>query len=196
MTLKIKICGLKTRESVDAALDAGADMLGFVNFPPSPRHIEIADAARLIADLPDNVSAVVLTVDSDDRLIDQIVSEAQPAMIQAHGSETPERISAIAARSGLPVMKALALASKADLAAADGFEGAAARLLFDAKPPEGATRPGGHGAPFDWGLARSYEGKLPWMLSGGLNPGNVAEAIAVSGAHAVDVSSGIESRLG
>lgn len=196
MPVEIKICGLKTRVGVDAALEAGADMVGFVLFPPSPRHIDIPAAAALIADLPAHVVAVALTVDADDSLIDAIAKEVRPAMIQAHGKENPERVTAIAERTGLPVMKALAISGAGDLDAAAAYAHVAARLLFDARPPKGSTRPGGHGVPFDWRLVRDYRGPLPWMLSGGLTVENVADAIAASGAAAVDVSSGVERELG
>jgi phosphoribosylanthranilate isomerase len=195
MATLIKICGLTTREAVDTAVAAGADMVGFVFFAPSPRHIELAAAAALIAALPDNVLAVALTVDADDRLIDDIAA-AGAGLIQAHGRESPARVAEIAGRSGLPVMKVVAVSGQGDVAAAMDYSAVAGRLLFDARPPARATRPGGHGAAFDWRLVRSYAGPLPWMLSGGLTAENVAAAIAASGAPGVDVSSGVERESG
>ena len=196
MAVLVKICGLRSHEAVDAAIRAGADMLGFVLFAPSPRHIEVAAAAAVVADLPPAIRSVVLTVDADDRLIETVASRIRPSMIQAHGRESPDRIAAIASLSGLPVMKALAVSNPRDLDAAPAYADVADALLFDAKPPRGADRPGGHGRAFDWKLARAYRGPLPWMLSGGLDAGNVAAAIAASRAPGVDVSSGVERDLG
>jgi phosphoribosylanthranilate isomerase len=196
MSVEVKICGLRSRTAVDAALDAGADMLGFVFFEKSPRHVSLADAAELINMLPAAAVSVMLVVDVTDKVIDEISSTVRPTMLQVHGSETPRRVAEISARSGLPVIKALGIANADDIDAARSFQTSASRVLFDAHPPKGADRPGGHGKMIDWRLARSYNGNITAMLSGGLTPHNVAKAISASGLYAVDVSSGVESRPG
>ena len=196
MPLLIKICGLKTVEALDTALDAGADMVGFVFFPPSPRHLAPAEAGALGARVRGRARKVALSVDADDKLLEAIVASLKPDLLQLHGRETTERVRAIKTRFGLPVMKALPVASRADLAAVADYAAASDWLLFDAKAPPDATRPGGLGQPFDWTLLKGINPGKPFMLSGGLSARNVEEAIRVTQAPAVDVSSGVESSPG
>jgi phosphoribosylanthranilate isomerase len=192
-----KICGLSEPETLDVAVEAGARWLGFVFFPRSPRHVEPDRAAELIRRVPTGVRTVALLVDPDDAALERVLSTAPVDLIQLHGKETPERVAAIKARFAVPVMKAFRIGTKADLDAAMAFDGVADRLLFDAAPPQtpGAL-PGGNGVSFDWSLLAGRVWTRPWMLSGGLHPGNVAEAIRATGASAVDVSSGVEDRPG
>lgn len=194
----VKICGISTVDDLTAAHAAGARWVGFVFFPKSPRHLE-HDQARLLRDHLDALVKppipVALLVDADDALLDQIVAAARPGVIQCHGNESPERIGAIKARYGIKVMKAIRVANAESLKAAEAYDGAADMMLFDSAPT-GASLPGGTGHRFDWGLMQSYEGITPWMLAGGLNPENVSEAITISGADAVDVSSGVEESPG
>jgi phosphoribosylanthranilate isomerase len=194
--LVIKICGLSTPEALDAALDAGADMVGFVFFAPSPRNISLETARSLSARVKDRAQKVALTVDADDLVLAQIIDALKPDMLQLHGHETPERVTAIKQRFGLPVMKALAIETRTDLAATAPYTAIADRLLFDARPPRDATRPGGLGKPFDWRLLQNLDLPIPFMLSGGLNADNVAEAIRLTRAPGVDVSSGVERAPG
>ena len=196
MSLIVKICGLSTRETLDVALGAGADMVGFVFFPPSPRHLSLETARELGKQAKGRATKVALTVDADDATLSNIVETLQPDLLQLHGTETVARLRDVKARFGLPVMKVIAVETSADLAALPGFAGVADRILFDARAPKGATRPGGLGAVFDWQLLSKLELKLPFMLSGGLNPDNVAEAIRVTRAGGVDVSSGVERSPG
>lgn len=196
MTLLVKICGLSTAPTLDAALDAGADLVGFVFFSASPRHLELGHAGALGARVRGRAAKVALTVDADDAAVEAIVGSLRPDMLQLHGRETPERVRAVKARFGLPVMKALPIATVADLDAVSDYAGAADRLLFDARPPNDATRPGGLGRPFDWRLLEHVETRLPFMLSGGLHRGNVAEALRITRAPGVDVSSGVERAPG
>ena len=208
MPARVKICGINTPEAMSAALEARADLVGLVFFPPSPRHVSI-EAAAPLADYARGFSAIVaLVVDADDALIDRIKSEINPDMLQLHGSETPERVAAVRSMFGKPVMKAIKVATRADALTAFAYapvtqwltEGAtptiADLILFDAKPPKGADRPGGHGATFDWTLLDDVRGRVPFMLSGGLTPDNVAAAIRATGATVVDVSSGVETAPG
>lgn len=196
MNLLVKICGLSTAETLDAAIDAGADMAGFVFFPPSPRNVTLDEAARLGKRAGKRVQKVALTVDAGDAMLEAIVEALAPDILQLHGKETPERVAAIRQRFGLPVMKALAVAEAADLAAIPPYAAVADRLLFDAKPPREASRPGGLGRAFDWRLLQALETNVPFMLSGGLDAGNVGEALRVTQAPGVDVSSGIERAPG
>jgi phosphoribosylanthranilate isomerase len=196
MSLLIKICGLSTPATLEAALEARVDMVGFVFFPPSPRNLTPDQAMALGAQAQGRSIKVALSVDADDRYLDAAVEAARPDMLQLHGKETPERIFDLKRRYGLPVMKAVHVSTREDLAAVRDYEGAADRLIFDARPPKGAILPGGNGAAFDWTILDHVETRLPWMLSGGINPGNVAEAIAATGAPGVDVSSGVESAPG
>ena len=192
MSLLVKICGLKTPETIDVALDAGADMVGFVFFPPSPRSLKFDEAKALGARVNGRAKKVSLTVDADDALLADIVAALSPDILQLHGHETPERAAAIKARFKLPVMKALPVETRADLDIVANYIKVADRILFDARAPKDATRPGGLGKPFDWSLLENLDLKLPYMLSGGLTPDNVAEALRITRAGGVDVSSGVE----
>jgi phosphoribosylanthranilate isomerase len=196
MTPTVKICGLSTAATLDAALEAGADMVGFVFFPKSPRHIEWATASALGRQVQGRAKIVALSVDADDDTLKRIVDVLSPDLMQLHGSETPARAKEISELCARPTMKAIGVATRADLAAAQAYHGAADYLLIDAKPPKGAVLPGGNGRPFDWSLTQDFHFPRPWLLSGGLNPDTVAAAIALSGARGVDVSSGIESAPG
>jgi phosphoribosylanthranilate isomerase len=196
MTTLVKICGLSTPETLDVALDAGADMVGFVFFPPSPRNISFEQARALGVRVKGRARKVALTVDADDALFEKIIEALKPDMLQLHGHETPQRVAAIRESFGLPVMKVLPIETRADLAAIAPYTKVADRLLFDARPPRDATRPGGLGKPFDWHLLEDLKLSIPFMLSGGLHAGNVAEALAITKAGGVDVSSGVESAPG
>jgi phosphoribosylanthranilate isomerase len=197
MPVVIKICGLSTADTLEAAVTSGADMVGFVFFPASPRHVaEYADADRFGRQVRSRAAKVALTVDADDDLIDAIVESLRPDWFQFHGNESPERIRSIKRIYGLPVMKSVAVASTADLAVLPDYAAVVDRILFDARPPKGATRPGGLGETFDWNLLRGVDSKVPFLVSGGINAGNVAEALRVTGAAGVDVSSGVETAPG
>lgn len=194
--LIIKICGLSTPDTLQAALDAGANMVGFVFFPPSPRSISF-DMARGLGSLAKGRGEkVALTVDADDALFDEIVANLKPDMLQLHGHETPQRMQTLKQRFGLPLMKAFHISSADDLDAIAAYEGVADRLLFDARPPKDAVLPGGNGAAFDWKILEGVATKTPWMLSGGLDPSNVANALRITSAQGVDVSSGVETAPG
>jgi phosphoribosylanthranilate isomerase len=193
---RVKICGLSTPEAVTAALAGGADFVGFMFFDASPRRVTPQDAAALAEPARGKARIVAVTVDADDALLDRLRATVRPDLIQAHGRESPERVRQIRDRAGVPVIKALAVAEAADLDRSADFEGVAEHLLFDAKPPPGATRPGGLGAGFDWDLLAGRRFARPWFLAGGLDPWNVADALARSGAPMVDVSSGVERGAG
>lgn len=196
MTFLVKICGLSTPETLDVALEAGADLVGFVFFPTSPRHVTLAQAARLGQQVGGRALKVALAVDADDAMLADMVAALRPDILQMHGRETPARVTEVRRRFGLPVMKALPISEPSDLAAIPVYAEVADRLLFDARPPKGATRPGGLGRPFDWKLLERLETTVPFMLSGGLDAGNVAEALRVTHAPGVDVSSGVERAPG
>ena len=196
MSLIVKICGLSTRETLDVALDAGADMVGFVFFPPSPRHLALEAARDLGEAVKGRAAKVALTVDADDTMLAAIVEALQPDILQLHGSESLARLRDIKQKFGLPVMKALAVETPADLASLPGYAAVADRILFDARAPKEATRPGGLGAVFDWHVLEKLDLALPFMVSGGLHAGNVAEAVRVTRAGGVDVSSGVERTPG
>ncbi|MFN6953058.1 MAG: phosphoribosylanthranilate isomerase [Albidovulum sp.] len=196
MSVRVKICGLKEPAHVAAAVEAGAGYLGFVFFPRSPRHLTIPAAASLAADVPPGVAKVALTVNATDAELDSITGAVAVDMLQLHGAETPERVAEIRARYGLPVMKAVGIAEEADLALIPTYGKVADQLLIDARPPKGASLPGGNGLAFDWRLVARKYWPCPWMLAGGLTPDNVAEAIALTGARQVDVSSGVERAPG
>jgi len=196
MSILVKICGLRSPEMLDAALAAGADMVGFVFFAPSPRNLSFADARALGERVRGSALKVALTVDAGDAQLAEIVATIKPDLLQLHGSEPPERLSAVRRRFGLPVMKALAVAERADLERIRLYENAADRLIFDALPPREASRPGGLGRSFDWRLLRALDCAVPFMLSGGLHAGNVAQAVRITGAPGVDVSSGVERAPG
>jgi phosphoribosylanthranilate isomerase len=196
MSLLVKICGLSTRETLQTALDAGADMVGFVFFPPSPRHLSLEVGRDLGRQVKRRALKVALTVDADDATLDNIMDALSPDIFQLHGKESVARLRDIKQKFGRPVMKALPVETAADLAVLPGYAAVADRILFDARPPKDATRPGGLGAPFDWRLLENLDLKLPYMVSGGLHAGNVAEALRVTRAGGVDVSSGVESASG
>jgi phosphoribosylanthranilate isomerase len=193
----IQICGLSTNETLAAAIDAGATHVGLVHFEPSPRHVSLEDAARLRAQVPQGVKAVLLLVNANVETTGRAIDLVKPDVVQFHGKETPEWIAAVRTRAGVETWKALGVRSADTLANAARFEGAVDRLLFDAPPPEKATAlPGGNGVGFDWSLLKNHAHRLPWGLAGGLNPANVADAIAATGAPLVDASSGLESAPG
>ncbi len=195
--IRVKICGLTAAEHVRAATEAGAAYVGFVFFPKSPRHLEVQAAADLAGHVPAGIAKVALTVNASDEALDAILADVPLDILQLHGSESPERVAELRDRFGLPVMKAIGVAEAEDLAAIDLYSEVADQLLIDAKPPRNATLPGGNGLSFDWRLlaGRKYW-RRPWMLAGGLTPDNVAEAVRMTGARQVDVSSGVESAPG
>jgi phosphoribosylanthranilate isomerase len=196
MPLSIKICGLKTPEALDVTLESGADLAGFVFFGPSPRNLDLPTARALGERVKGRAGKVALTVNATDEELFDIVSALKPDMLQLHGTETPDRVVAVRTRFGLPVMKALPISERADLSPIRLYAAVADRLIFDARAPQEATRPGGLGKPFDWSLLNGIDVEIPFMLSGGLDAGNVAQAIAVTRAPGVDVSSGVESKPG
>ncbi|MBU4531737.1 MAG: phosphoribosylanthranilate isomerase [Hoeflea sp.] len=197
MTTTIKICGLSTPEAVDRAGDLNADMAGFIFFPKSPRHVSVESASGLAARArARGLKTVAVTVDMDDAGLDDVVSTMKPDWLQLHGAESPERTAELKARFGLPVMKALAIREAADLERFEPYMGIADRFLFDAKPPKGSDLPGGNGVSFDWRLLAALDDRVSYMLSGGLTKDNVGEALRISGAKMVDVSSGVESAPG
>jgi len=192
----VKICGLNDERAVQAAVEAGADFVGVVFFKKSPRCVEPERAAALLAEVPRHIRKVGLFVDPDDALLDRTLSRVRLDLLQLHGKEPPERVAAIRSQYGLPAMKVVGVSAAADLDAALPYLEIADRLMFDAKPPAGATRPGGNAVSFDWTILADRKWKLPWFLAGGLTARNVARAIKLSGAKAVDVSSGVESAPG
>lgn len=196
MSLLVKICGLKTPDALDAALEAGADLVGFVFFEPSPRHVGY-DAARALGKrIQGRAGKVALTVDADDETFERIVAELQPDMLQLHGRESPEQVRVLKKKFDLPVMKAIPIETADDLGAVAAYSKVADRILFDARAPRDATRPGGLGKPFDWTLLQNIDPGIPYMLSGGLDADNVAEALQVTHAPGLDVSSGVERAPG
>src|SRR5882724_6706144 len=196
MSLLVKICGLSTRETLDVALGSGADMVGFVFFSPSPRHISLETARELGKQARGRAVKVALTVDADDATLGNIVETLRPDLLQLHGHETTARLRDIKEKFGVPVMKVLPVETAADLAPLAGYAAVADRILFDARAPKDATRPGGLGAVFNWRVLEKLELKLPFMVSGGLHAGNVAQAVRVTRAAGVDVSSGVERAPG
>jgi phosphoribosylanthranilate isomerase len=194
--VRVKICGLTRPEDVDAAVKAGASYVGLVFFLKSPRHLSSATAAALADAVPPGIAKVALTVDPDDTALDALLAQVPVDILQLHGKETPQRVHEIKARSGLPVMKAVGVADASDLPALDAYAQVADMILVDAKPPNGASLPGGNGLSFDWRLIAGRRWSVPWMLAGGLDAANVAEAIRLTGARQVDVSSGVESAPG
>ena len=198
---KVKICGITTRAALDAALDAGADLIGLVFFPKSPRHLEVSAAALLSGHTRARGGAevVALLVDPSDNLVDEVVAAVKPDVLQLHGHETPERVAEIRKRTGLRIMKAVPVADAADVAAAQAFHvpQVADIILFAAKPPaDRSALPGGNGLSFDWRILEAVRGKHPFALAGGLTPDNVRAACELTGAEILDVSSGVESRPG
>jgi phosphoribosylanthranilate isomerase len=196
MTTLVKICGLNSPDTLEVALEAGADLVGFVFFPPSPRHLDGATARALGRQVKGRGRKVALTVDPDDVLLATVIEVLQPDMLQLHGSEPPERVAAVKARFGLPVMKAIHVETSSDLLTVPAYANVADHLLFDARPPRDATRPGGLGNPFDWNLLQSMDVGVPFLLSGGLDAGNVTAALEITRASGVDVSSGVERAPG
>lgn len=195
MSVEVKICGLTDEDAVEAAIEAGADHIGLVFFPKSPRAVTAERAAELLQ-WAEGVSKVGLFVDADDALLEEVLTHVRLDLLQFHGSETPERVEQVRLEYGVPVMKMIAVETEADVARATPYLGVVDRLLFDAKAPAGADRPGGNAQAFDWTMLKTFKSKIPWMLAGGLTPANVAQAIHASGARAVDVSSGVESAPG
>ncbi|MEY9125633.1 phosphoribosylanthranilate isomerase [Bradyrhizobium yuanmingense] len=193
MSLLVKICGLSTPETLETALEAGVDMVGFVFFPPSPRHLSLELGRDLGRQVKRRALKVALTVDADNATLDNIMDSLSPDIFQLHGGESVARLRDIKQRFGRPVMKAVPVATAADLAVLPGYAAVADRILFDARAPKDATRPGGLGAPFDWHLLEKLDLKLPYMVSGGLHADNLTEALRITRASGVDVSSGVES---
>lgn len=197
MSIAVKICGLKTRETLEAAVAGGAEFVGFNFYPPSPRFLPFAAASEIAGAAPNSVGRVGVFVDADEETLERAIAAAGLDLLQLHGDEPPERVAALKARFGLPVIKAITIAVAADVDRAQAFAGLADWLLFDAKPPRGPDAlPGGNAACFDWRLLAGRQWALPWMISGGLDAANVAQAIAATGAGAVDVSSGVERERG
>jgi phosphoribosylanthranilate isomerase len=196
MSVLVKICGLNDERGVAAAVEAGADFVGVVFFARSPRFVEPEHAAALLDAVPRRIKRVGLFVDADDALFDRVLRRVRLDLLQLHGKEPPARVADLRAHWGLPAMKVIGVSAASDLEAATSYLDIADRLMFDAKPPKGATRPGGNAVSFDWTLLAGHKWKLPWFLAGGLTARNVARAIKLSGAKAVDVSSGVESAPG
>ncbi|HUB65230.1 MAG TPA: phosphoribosylanthranilate isomerase [Methylocella sp.] len=196
MSVIVKICGLATEEGLDAALACGADMVGFVYFDKSPRHVSLELATSLARRAANRACKVLLTVDAVDASLAAAIAALDPGLLQLHGNETPERVASIRARFGLPVMKAIGISEAADLAKVPLFDAVADYLLFDAKPSRAAVRPGGNGECFNWSLLGLIETTKPWLLAGGLDADNVTTALAQTRAPGVDVSSGVESVAG
>jgi phosphoribosylanthranilate isomerase len=194
MAVEAKICGLSTAETVDAAVAAGARWVGFATFPASPRHVDTATLKALGARVPKSVGRVVFFVDADDALLDERLATGVVDLVQLHGSETPERVAEVKARTGKPVMKVIKVAEASDVERGiAAYASVADRLMFEAG---GGTLPGGNAQVFDWTILSGRTVPLPWLLAGGLHPDNVAEAVRVTGARAVDVSSGVEASRG
>ncbi len=194
--IRVKICGLRTEADVAAVAASGAAYMGLVFFPKSPRNLTIAEARVLALAAPVGLAKVALTVNADDALLDAIIEAMPLDMLQLHGSESPDRVAEVRARYGLPVMKAVGVADEGDLAAVFDYSLVADQILVDAKPPKNSVLPGGNGLSFDWRLVAQRRWLRPWMLAGGLTPENVAEAIRLTNARQVDVSSGVESAPG
>ncbi len=196
MSVKVKICGISTSETLDAAIAGRAEFVGFNFYPPSPRHVSAGVAADLAARAGNSITRVGVFVDADDQFLTDAIAAGKLDVIQLHGSETPERAAQVKARFNLPVWKVLSIAAPSDMARAHDYRSAADFLLFDAKTPKGSALPGGMGLTFDWSLMSAYRGETPWGLAGGLTPGNVAQAIRATGTTLVDTSSGVESAPG
>lgn len=196
MTIEIKICGLSTAEAMKATVEAGADHVGFIFFEKSPRNVSPQQAAEL-ADIARNRAKIVaVTVNASDEFLEDIVEKVRPDTLQLHGSETPERVREIKARYGIPVMKAFAIRDASDLQNLAHYSGIADCFLLDAKAPAGSDLPGGNGVSFDWNLLKALDSGIHYMLSGGLGVGNIIEALGISGATAIDISSGVEAAPG
>lgn len=195
-SIRVKICGLSTPEAIDAAASAGAAYVGFVFFEKSPRNVTFQDAAGLAIQTPEGLAKVALTVNADDAFLDELTEKVPLDMLQLHGNETPQRVSEIRARYGLPVMKAVGVADADDLPNLDVYSKVADQILVDTKPPKGADRPGGNGASFDWSLIAGRRWSVPWMLAGGLTAENAMDAVRATGARQLDLSSAVESAPG
>lgn len=196
MSVRVKICGIKSEDALFACVEARADLVGFVFYPKSPRYLTPAEAVPLVTYIRGVAGSVALVVDADDALLAEIVATVNPDMLQLHGHETPERVADVKARFKKPVMKAIPVAVAEDAERARAYLGIADLVLFDAKPAPGAKLPGGNGIAFDWRALEAVRAEIPFMLSGGLTPDNVAEAVRLTGAKAVDVSSGVEREPG
>ncbi|MGR3454384.1 phosphoribosylanthranilate isomerase [Pseudooceanicola sp.] len=196
MDVRVKFCGLSRPADIAAAHAAGAGYVGFVFFPKSPRYVTPEAAAALALEVPPGIAKVALVVDAGDALLDEITATVPLDMLQLHGRESPERVAEVRRRYGLPVMKAVGIADAGDLPALDAYGRVADQILVDAKPPKEADLPGGNGLSFDWRLIAGRRWPVPWMLAGGLEAANVAEAIRLTGARQVDVSSGVEAARG
>lgn len=199
MSVSAKICGISTLSAAQTAIAEGTAFLGFIHFAKSPRHLDLTAMSELMLSLRASGATqklVSVVVDPDDAMIEALRDHVKPDLIQLHGKETPDRVAQVRQAMGIPVIKALSLSEAADLTAAQAFDNVADYLLFDAKPPKDASLPGGLGLSFDWTLLTGYAGEKPWFLAGGLTPDNVAEAVTISGAKYVDVSSGVESAPG
>jgi phosphoribosylanthranilate isomerase len=194
--MQVKICGLTEARHVSAAVVSGARYLGFVFFAKSPRNLTIETARELMLAVPDGICKVALTVNADNDFLDALTQSLPIDMLQLHGSESPDRVAEIRARYGLPVMKAVGIADPSDLAKINDYAKVADQLLVDAKPPRETALPGGNGLAFDWRLIANRRWAVPWMLAGGLTPDNVVQAVQLTGAQQVDVSSGVESAPG
>lgn len=194
--IAVKICGLSRPEHVSAAAEAGAAYVGYVFFPKSPRNVSLDTARALAVGTAPGVAKVALVVNADDAFLDALTAQVPLDMLQLHGSESPERVAAVKARYGLPVMKAVGIAGPDDLAALDAYGRVADQILVDTKAPKGADRPGGNGATFDWSLIAGRRWPVPWMLAGGLTTGNVADAVRATGARQIDLSSAVETAPG
>ncbi len=193
---RVKICGLSTAETIAVAVEAGASYIGFNFFPPSPRYVSPEKARELAVEVPPGVAKVGLTVDAADDTLDDIVATVPLDMLQFHGEESPERVAELRARYGLPVMKVVGVAEAEDLEKLESYFHVVDQIMVDAKPAKDAVLPGGNGVAFDWRLIANRRWPVPWMLAGGLTPENVAQAVALTGARQVDLSSGVESAPG
>lgn len=196
MSLEIKICGINSRDALESAIVAGADLVGFVSFKKSPRHLDLAPLAALAASARRRIGTVLLTVDADDTTLESLIAAARPDLLQLHGQETPARVAEVRAKFALPVMKAISIRARDDLGVVPAYAAVSDRLLFDAKPDPSDALPGGNGRTFDWDLLRALDPGRPVMLSGGLDPDNVPQALARIRVSGVDVSSGVESAPG
>lgn len=194
--VRVKICGLRDVAMVDAAVAAGAAYIGLMFFAKSPRNVSLTQARELALSVPLGIAKVAVVVDAGDAMLDDLVAQVPLDMLQLHGHETPARVAAVKARFGLPVMKVVGVAEDADLALLDAYAKVADQILVETKPAKDAVLPGGNGLPFDWRLIAGRRWPVPWMLAGGLTAGNVAQAIRLTGARQVDVSSGVESAPG
>lgn len=196
MTLEVKICGIRDENALQAAVKGGASYVGFVFYPPSLRALDSISAHKLANKVPGHITTVGLMVDPSDEDVSKLIREVPLRMLQLHGKESPARVEEIRNLANLPVIKAIGIASADDFAQVKDYEAVADMLLFDAKPSKNATRPGGNAESFDWSLLKGRKFSKPWLLAGGINAGNIAEAVKQSGAHGIDVSSGVEDSPG